>query len=208
MSQVNLIDWVEDIQLRLPGVTKKVAEHQIFAAAQDFFRDSLIWVVRVPFILDSTKQFVYLSPSYDGGVVGTIIGASYEETPLGAYTVKPLGTSTSSTPKGFYAHDSGTIELFPSLTTAANGKTLYVDVALIPSTFDTRIPSDTWNLYRDALICGTLSRLLMWKGRPWYDAKQGVLEAREYKQALSKARVSTLSRFTKGVNHNHYPAWA
>jgi len=208
MSQVNLQDWVEDIQLRLPGLTTKVAEHQLFATAQEFFRESLSWVVRVPYILDSTKQYIYLSPSYDGGVVGTILSVSYEDYPLGAYLQQPTPDSSPSTPRGFYAHDTGTIELFPTLSPAVDGKILYVEVALLPATIDTRIPADIWNLYRDALICGTLSRLLEWSGRPWHDDKRAVLEARKYRKFVLQARKSTLSRFSKGASSFRYPAWA
>ena len=208
MNTVALADWVEDIMIRLPGTTKRVVEHQLFATAQEFFRDSHAWTARIPFIVDDTKKYLYLSPTYDGANVNTVLRCAYDGKfmpPSGALPIRDLSPAI---PQSFYMVDSGTLQLLPSPSLAANGKDVLVDVSLIPENFDTPIPSDIWVHHRKALICGTLGNLYDWAGRPWYKPKQAILEQRKFKFETIKAKKKTLARFTQGNYSWRYPTWA
>jgi hypothetical protein len=203
-----LDDWVQDIMLRLPGVTRSVVENQLFNTAQQFFRESRAWTVRLPFIVDNTKTYVYLAPTVEGAMVGTVLRVIYDERVINPLTVEPIDDPQAGLPRGFYLHDSGTMQLFPQPEEIDNGKDLLVDVSLIPESFDTLVPDDTWIHHRQSIICGTVAELLNWPNRPWSNDNKAIREQRKFKNETLMARKEVLARFSRGNASWVFPPWA
>jgi len=73
---------------------------------------------------------------------------------------------------------------------------LFADVSLRPALTDTQAPQWLMEKYEDAIVSGTLYRLMTRREKPWSDPRLAGLHMQDFRRGVSAARVHKLKKNT------------
>jgi hypothetical protein len=80
--------------------------------------------------------------------------------------------------------------------TPTQNEDIFLEVILRPKMSDTEIPDWLAEQYEDAIVAGTLSRLMMVAAKPWFNAELSAYHKREFGRGISQARADAIRRHT------------
>lgn len=182
---------VNEVLDHTQGCNDLLAERILRQTAQSFFRatnafrvDTVINGIdgqaQYPVTLGSEAypvEIIYLKE--DGEPLG--------HTSDGELMQYDIGTAQSATK---FMFEDATVTLYP---TPEHVGELQLRVAAIPTNDAEGIPDDLGYLYRDAIVYGAISRLLMQSGMEWYNPSLG----RQFQQMHSQAVFDAKNRANK-----------
>lgn len=165
----NLRDLVDGLIYRLPGCDLVMIRKTMQEVYRDFCKASC--VLNSTRTIDSTEDDIYLD-SYFGEIesVSEVFWNDKKLTPGRDYKV--------------VGRDMPILRMHKSYK---NGKLKIICVE-IPSIGDERVPRWFLRRYGDAIISGTLARLMTMTGKAWTDASQGSYHWALYENAKNEAR--------------------
>lgn len=172
-----LASLAEDIVFRLPGCTDLMIRKTIGSVYRDFCRRTCALVTKRKIGLKSGVACYGVAPFLRGGVVDCVRSVSTED-----------GREINT----FVASD-GTIVVEKSyLPVDGETKNIIVETVEIPGIGCEEAPRWFLDKYGDAIISGTLAKLMAMTGRAWSDAQMAAIENSNFNSALTEARVRSL----------------
>lgn len=206
MSETCGVDyWLKDLMPRLPGAEESFVKHETFATLREFCEDGRAWIDTLTNLSSKANNpNIYLDPLPDGNKVGYVLDVQYR--PSGSTQAKSLDVMTSwpalatrvaDDPLAYYMLDTGHIRLNP-IPGKDHEKSYDVTMTLIPCDINVRLPIEFSSHWRDAIIDGVCSRMMLMVAKPWTSLKLGEFHGRKFRNHVKRARSITDSRWSRG----------
>lgn len=192
----------KDILPDAPGAPAQVVNHALLRTCQQFFHDTRAWS---PW-LDPTTTIADIA-EYDieyplGSVVVRLERATLDGVPVQISAYREIDhdpTDATATPGDGSITTADRRLLLIRLSTVAAGRVLRVRATLKPSDSATSIPDELAEQFRDAIVAGTLSRLLRTVNRSYSNPDLGAVKEAEYQAAKNSTHFAAYKSFTAGV---------
>jgi hypothetical protein len=197
---------------RLPGATEELVLHELFAALRQLCEEGWAWPLDFgPLNVYASKPRIYLDPMPDNTRVGYVLRVRYEPASGANTRVLPLvhlpSVTDPGTPNRFYMENTGTLLLDP-IPLEEELNSLHVACTLIPTSTTCRLPDFFFTHYRDAIIAGTCSRMMMMSNKSWADRAAGTMHAKQFKKYISQIRNTTKARYSLADGSWRFPHFA
>lgn len=187
----NLLDT---LRLHLPGSLDGVIRLELFNTIDEFCRtsDAYRQVLQIT-LVEGTSNYIITPPS--NTAIARVISVAHKTMGL-AWTV----------------YDPASDTLLLSSTPTANdvAETLFVTVSLTPvqaglSNLDDWLPSDMWQNNYQAILDGTLSRMMVHYAKPYSSKDLAVYHAHRFRNAMALARNEANTGPVRGAQTWMYP---
>lgn len=202
-----------DMSPHLPGCPSVVLRHELRRAAQRFFLNTQAWQMLLPAIpvAAGTDSITLPAPAADLEIV-RIESATYDGVRI---EVKSATAIEGENPDDWTAH-TGTpntlIQLTPGIvipypvpaTTAASGLRLRVSVR--PNESSLGIPDEMATRFREAIIAGANSSLMLYPGKPWTNPDMAAVNNQIFQSAIGEARAAAARSYGR-ARISSSPRW-
>ena len=181
------------IQGEIPDCPDFFIESRIQEVAMEFFKASKSWRVDLDPAAVSKDTATYELEVPSKTAVAEVLSILHLTNTLTPRTeaqlqqLEPEWRTKSGAPKYFtqLAPDTVTIAPIPIATTA---KAMSIRVAVYPTIVANRMDSQMFNDSYNALVSGTLAKLLLMVGKTWSDPNMGSVYAQMYSQEIQAAK--------------------
>lgn len=200
--------FIPDVLPHVAGCPVALAKHEIKRAAQAFFQGSRAWQVTLPtpFAVAADQSEVTIatgSVEYD---LVRVEKAWFDGRPLDVVTADVLDQSFgddwqshTGTPSLVVQNTPSVVRLYPVPTDAA-ATGIKCRVSVKPAETATGIPDDMYVRFKDAIITGAKSRLMLYpeKTSPFADPKMGMALSSAFDVMVSNARLAAARAYGRG----------
>lgn len=193
LELISLEEFYTDIYPTVPGCPEMTIENAIRAAAILFCANTGIAQFDMDPITVVAGQPEYDFETPDELVVHTIVSASHDGNPLDVLSPRlveqrfPRHRKYEGAPKGILRKTSDTFFLYPTPhDTQANS--LYITVAVKPATGSEFVPQILLDDHKEAIVAGTLARLLMIPKKDWTDPGTAGVHAAAFERGMTDAK--------------------
>ncbi len=207
-------DWLDDIMPHVPGATEKMVRQEIFAALRQFCDDGRAWVYN--FQDESTVKdspVLALNNMPDDTTLGYVLRIAFAQNPTYPKYLRSVSTPIlvrsrkSDTPLAYYMETPTTIHVAPTPTQDLDNK-YEVEATLIPTAADAKFPDEFRTHWVDAVIDGSLYRLMRQLSKPWSNTTAADFYGRSFRNHIRRSKAITNSRFSTGTSVWTYPDFA
>jgi len=209
MADIAFDKLIPRIQGEVPACPDFIIQSRIQETAMDYFRETKIWKID----LDISPTIRNLA-DYDIDVnnrqaICEILWVNYQDKPLAPkterqlYQIDPAWRSTKGSPR-YYTRltpDTFTIAPIPEIT---ESNALAARAAVYPTVTATRMDSAMFDDNYNALVTGTLARVLMMTGKIWYDPQLGMVAIEQYKNEVADAKQRAIDNSVRVVRTVKY----
>jgi hypothetical protein len=185
---------VPRIQGEIPDCPDFFIESRIQEVAMDFFKETKAWCVDLDEAATIKDNSTYDLETPSKTAVSEILSLRFLTSNLIPRTAGQMAADdpqwrTQGGSPAYYTQlssDTFTVSPIPTETTA---KALNVRVAIYPTMAATRIDSVVFNDNYNALVNGTLARILLMVGKIWSDPNMGAVYNQAYVQEVDAAKM-------------------
>lgn len=201
-----LTEFTQHIIIYVPGCSDMLAEQFVLNTIRDFCERTDIWKYTLDAISSVAEQRDYeLSVPSETELV-TIINATYDDNPLDPVIETQMDwqdsywrSADSGTPTSYAVLTPGYISLYPT-PEDTESDILSVRVSLKPTVTATTVEGFLYTDWLDAIISGTLARLMAIPKKNWTDVQLSQFYLRKYESYLSRGIVrSTTGHVRKAL---------
>lgn len=184
---------MNNVRARCPGAVDAALKQEMFAALDQFFKDSNVWQEEIDFAVTAGTQKYELTPEGVGAIHRLVEVKNGTGTPVLA-TMEVPGTlllDTKPSQNGTY--------------------TAMVTLVVIDPTNSNDYPQfPDWILlrYQNELIDGVLSRMFSQAAKPYSNERLAVLHHRKFIDAIATARRESRRKNTFGRQRWRFPKFA
>jgi len=202
-------DLIKTLRVQVAGAAPEAIELELENTLREFCTKTNVWIAELeqPINLDST---VYSITAYDNdSEVTAVLAVQVDGRPVSGwsgYYQKPdnVGGAFEVNPDQLIQDTINTISLGVGQFSASS-QTLGVTVALRPRRGTVNVPDMIGYGFFDVILDGAVSRLLQHPNRPYENLTAGRQRHRSYMAGLTRARVTTKSRFSQMAAPWAYP---
>lgn len=185
---------MDALRVQLPGALDAAITIELFGAVDELCRVGEAWQSTIEITLQ-THVSVYPIP----------IPASTEIVQI--YSIEHDSLDVSDT---IFDPDVNAIS-FTDLPEAGDiDQPLFVDVSLVPTrdaAIDNYLPSTMWNAYHQALLHGTLGRMMMQAAKTYSSPTLAVYHLKRFRNLMAHTRASLGTAGAYGGQNWSYPTW-
>lgn len=184
-EEVRIGTWMKDLLPRVPGAVRKIVRRELALACREFYVETCAWHALIgPKNMKANRPRYALSPYDDHSNVIRVLSVEYSGSPLMVYPRKPVqGSSTGDSPSSYYLEGVDNVILYPTPTLAkADALTFYV--ALAPKLDSDYLPKIALTHHYDAILDGTLGRLMSHPAKPYSNATLGMYHLQRFRAAI------------------------
>jgi len=174
MANTNLTAWYDDVLPSVPGCPQTMALDAIRKAAIEFCERSWAWIYNPAAANVVADQIAYAFVPPSNAVVSKVLYVFHDGVPIYPRSTDQLDAmyqewrATSGTPQYYTQEDERNLLLVPVPAAALTGG-LKMRLSLKPKFDATDIESRMYEEYREAIVAGALSRLMMIPKKPYTD---------------------------------------
>lgn len=197
--------WLQDVRPHVPGCPDLLAEHELRRCAQEFFRRSRAWQVRIPAAIavtagTSTVTIATGDAAQDLLRVESIRYDGKELEPVAQDALdKSFGDDWSTHtgfPNRFLQLTPGSVVLYPVPDVdAVTGVTARLSVT--PSESSTGLPDDLAIKFYEPIHIGARSRLMLYPGKPWTNYDLAAVYGNAFTDMADAANVQASMSFSR-----------
>lgn len=201
MSTKPFLDLLDDVLPELAAdPSNPVTEAAIRRASIDFCAGSRIWQVRTDPMTVFAGEGVVDIDVPNGADVAEVLDAALHGAPLDKKTVAWLnatmpGWRTETAVPRFYTQMELDQVMLAPAPNARGLQALVLTVAFQPSASAEGLPAWIARQYHDALVDGTLARLMNMNAKPWTDKSEGMARRSSFETAMTAARLDGETAF-------------
>jgi len=209
MANLNFDTLIPRIQGEVPTCPDFIIESRIQETAMDFFRETRIWIIDL-----DTEPSIQNLADYDIDVnnrqaICEVLWVNYLDVSLEPkterqlYKLDPAWRTTKGSPKYYTQLSPDTFTIAPvptdTVSNALSARAAVYPTITAPS-MDSAMLNDNYN----AIINGTLARLLLMTGKLWYDPSLGAALMQQYVEAQEKAKQRAVNNNVRVVRTVNY----
>lgn len=209
--------WVQNVHARLPGADVSAILLELQSTVEEFCIRSLALQHDVEFtVVSGTSEYSFEEIDSVGtpeqvtwnGVRGLYAhSATFGWDGLRRHPVDGdpyLFRPQISNPTAFWVPSPQTIELFPTPPDTLDGETFFVTTSLVPirsvdnisgGAYGGGVPDMLHDYYFEAILDGTVGRMMLHPKRPYTDVRSAEYHLRRYRNAMRTAKDETLRRW-------------
>ena len=204
--------WFPDLLPDVPGCPEVLAKHELLRAAQAFFQNTTAWRTNeAPRPVTAGTAELLAQPAGDGLDRVRIDAVWYDGKRMEPIAPETLDTqyhddwqNHTGTPTQYLQVAHGVIRLYPvPLVDAVDG--LKLRLIVMPSDTSTGLPDDMAFRFRDAILVGAKSRLMLNVGKSWSNPELSIVYGRAFDSMVNTttahaARAFVQARIPSRVN--------
>lgn len=193
-----LDSWMKDLLGHTPGAVRSIVQRELLSAAREFYSKTFAWYTVLTGYDQTSGEGTYVfTPSDENTDVIRVLDVAVSGVPISRLASKPFAADQGSTqPSGFFSTDANKIVLRPTPTSTVTAA-LAFRVALCPKRSATRLPDIALAQHYDAILDGTLGRLLIHPSKPYTNAVAADYHLKRFRAAIGE--FSAVAK-TGGVN--------
>jgi hypothetical protein len=196
VAEVSYETLFPEVMLHAQAVPEPVAVNAIRNACVEFCQNTLYMVQTFDAFSVLAREAVYELDTPVGYIVAKIIDPIYVDgMVVPAMIPNQLHTyygmdwqQLTGSPTAFVAFTPGVITLVP--TPELSGAQITGQYALQPTRASTTFDSEVLERYRETLVAGALSRILMTPGEAYYDPQKAMMAATSFRSGMASIRIS------------------
>jgi hypothetical protein len=207
---------VNKIILEMPAAPDTLVASKLDDTLREFYTNSGAWrEVIGPYNLVANREDVWVNPVDQFSQAQYVLDVwIYPSTPggnqqqrLGVSNTKLYGVTPAPYPLWYWMETPDHMHLYPSPPTNL-GQVLYMLAIMLPLTNTTRLPNMAITHHQDALIWGTLARLMMMPKKPWTDVDAAREYGKMYKRETLRWRDVANRSYSKSTPPWKFPGFA
>jgi hypothetical protein len=185
---------MRDVLPYVPGCPDSVVENSLRSSSIELCEKAGVYTKELDPISTTAGIYEYEFDQPVGTKVDKIVWAIYDGTDLEAITPRglegqnPKWRSNTSTPKHFIQQSPDTFWLVP-VPDSSLSNAIIMNVSLKPSRTSNNIATEIADDYRDAIVYGSLYRLLRMPARDWTDPAAAADYAGLFRQQVEEASI-------------------
>ncbi len=197
--------FLPDVLPHVVGCPSMVAEQELKRAAQQFFEKTRAWRLTTAPVRISPNQATVTVAVGDGLDLVRIEHGTYDGKRIAVISPDVLDDdptmgdwrSRKGTPNNLIQSMPGVVDLYPvPLDATSTGLTFFV--AVKPSDSATGLPDHLATAYRDIIVCGAKSKLMIYKDAPWANPALAASFASEFMTSMGSANFEAAKGFGRG----------
>jgi hypothetical protein len=198
MQYTDIEDYMNDILVLVDGCPHSVVLTAIISVLRSFCRDTKVLMSREDiFTLSNNPKYEVPSDSYT--TVVRVERVSYNGAELSTITESEAERISSDwendtgEPQYYIMLDLSTMRLYPK-PDSSSIDSLTVSASLMPKATATKIDTEFFDLYYDAIVSGAAAKLMAMPNKPWSDPKI----AAYHSVIFDRGKSAATARKTKG----------
>jgi hypothetical protein len=197
--------WFPDLMPHLPGCPAPIVEHELKRAAQRFFEHTRAWRVMIdPIAVAAGPGELDIVPDDPQQELVRIEEAWLDGKGLDPETVDSLEKefggdwiSRTGTPNAYWLQGPEEFRLFPKpVSAAATGLTCRLSVK--PSESASGIPDNLARKYRNQILTGAKSLLMLYLDKPWTNVEMGAALGASFQDMSDTVKTQVAKGFGRG----------
>ncbi len=205
----NYMDLLPEIIPDVEGCPVPLAKRSFRNACIDFFKRSEAWVYR-PTSLTTIKGIPELEIEVPAGTrCHSILSLGYKGNPLSPTSEVllddrvPGWRTAEGQPQVFFKLPGNKVRLSP-IPVVTEALVLNISVALVPTRDSSSIDDVVLEEYYEALVSGTLQRLMGMRNQPWSNPHLAASHGMQFEEAITEAKRNSKGNNTSKVRVTTY----
>lgn len=204
-------DWFPDLMPDVRGCPNVVAVHELRRAAQKFLETTRAWTAMLPAVPIASEQDAE-AITLSGAELVRIEDAWYDGRRIEASNATAMAgycsddwTLHTGTPSAVIQMTPGVVRLYP-IPMDASTTGLKMRAALKPTDDSTGLPRDLAMSFRDYIVSGAKSRLMLYPDVAWNNEKMAVVHAGAFQRGVDDTIMMAAAGFGNGRIRSR-PKW-
>lgn len=194
-----------DVLPHVRGCPSPIAEHELLRAAQRLFNDSRAWRITTdPAAVAADQDEVTIETGDSSLSLVRVEDAWYDGKELSVFTGDQMAReygddwmAHTGTPEAIIQDVPGVVRLYPVPTDAA-ATGIKFRISVKPSESSTGIPDNLALEYRDSLVSGAKSMLMLYPRTDWYAPDIAMREATNFQIDIERATLKAARSYGRG----------
>lgn len=205
--------WLQPLRVRCMSATEAVLLSELQAAVREFYLQSNAWREQIgPYSVFSDRDLVWLNPVDLYSNVNYVHAVWLQIPDRGRIELAPVTqriteVKTDTYPSTYQCTDPYVLRLWPQAT-ANLGMVLYADVTLVPLPDAQRLPNIAVSHHFDAILEGTMARLLAIPNKPWTDPIMSMRYAQLFRRKCIQFRGQAAQSYMRTDAPWRFPSFA
>ena len=193
MNLIGIEEWYDDIRIEVPAAPNPLIQSRVRLASIEACKRSLVSHGTLDSVDIEAGEAVYkLEPPSSCFRIWRVMWVRTENMMLFPASRRVIESAGGDWTKGdsnaahaFMSVAADTIRLYPEPKIAIS-EGFIPHVAFVPDPKTTKLDDRLYYYYKEAIVAGTLSKLLRMSGTAWYDPKAATVREIEFQAEISK----------------------
>jgi hypothetical protein len=199
MNLTNISEWYDDIRLEVPSAPNPLIQNRVRLAAIEVCKRTMVSRETLDLVDIETGVNQYkLEPPSSCLKIWRVLWMKHASVrllnPIARHNMVSMGfdweNATGEAATDWIQIKNDVVQLWPSPTKDID-EGLQAHVAFIPDPRSPKLDDRLYCYYKEAVIAGTLSKLLSMSGTDWYDRNAASFREREFQVEISKMVANT-----------------